>query len=92
MGVTAQSVFVPFYTNIDDTPEIYKKGNAKYSNDSAYWIFKEASVLLDSHYNKFNKHYHEVQQNTANQLHNLLFNMINKFKIMNYLLKKLVNY
>lgn len=72
MGVTAQSVFVPFYTNIDDTPEIYKKGDAKYSNDSAYWIFKEASVLLDSHYNKFNKHYNEVQQNTANQLHNLL--------------------
>lgn len=53
MGVAAQSVFVPFFAGIKDTPLEYKIGKLTYEPKSAYWIFKLAGVLLDPHYNTF---------------------------------------
>lgn len=53
MGVTAQSLFVPFYATINDTPESYKKGEATYSADSAYWKYKLLGILVDSNYLEF---------------------------------------
>ncbi|MCT6822333.1 MAG: C69 family dipeptidase [Apilactobacillus sp.] len=53
MGVAAQSVFVPFFAGINDTPKEYKIGDMTYDPKSAYWIFKLVGVLLDPHYNHF---------------------------------------
>ncbi len=53
MGVAAQSVFVPFFAGIKDTPLEYKIGKLTYEPKSAYWIFKLTGVLLDPHYNAF---------------------------------------
>ncbi|WP_203641261.1 C69 family dipeptidase [Levilactobacillus andaensis] len=52
MGVAAQSVYVPFYTGIDETPAAYHLGAATYDAESAYWVYKLVSVLLDAHYHE----------------------------------------
>ena len=61
LGVTAQSVFVPFYASATDVHPAYKKGNQKYSADSAYWIYKLVSVLVDPHYLEFGKMLSDTQ-------------------------------
>ena len=48
MGLTAQSVYVPFYAGITETPAEYQRGLETYSPDSAYWVFKQAGVLVDN--------------------------------------------
>ncbi|MFD1549074.1 C69 family dipeptidase [Levilactobacillus fuyuanensis] len=50
MGVGAQSVYVPFYAGIESTPAAYHLGKETYDADSAYWVYKLVSVLLDAHY------------------------------------------
>lgn len=55
MGVAAQSVYVPFFAGMSSTPEMYHHGEKIYSADSAYWVFKLASVLTDAHYQEFIK-------------------------------------
>lgn len=52
MGVGAQSVYVPFYAGIDQTPAAYQLGTATYDSQSAYWVYKLISVLNDAHYHE----------------------------------------
>ncbi len=40
MGPTAYTPYVPFFSNINDTPEIYRDMTEKLSLNNAYWIFK----------------------------------------------------
>lgn len=53
MGVAAQSTYVPFFNGITDVPAPYKRGKLPAQLNSAYWIFKHASVLVDSHLHDF---------------------------------------
>lgn len=53
MGVAAQSVYVPFYPQGTKVPTMYKYGKETYSSNSAYWVFKLASVLVDRNWNKY---------------------------------------
>lgn len=53
MGVSAQSVYVPFFANITDTPKSYQRGRDAYSPQSAYWIFKLVGILVDPHLQQF---------------------------------------
>ncbi|MDO4856083.1 MAG: C69 family dipeptidase [Limosilactobacillus gorillae] len=62
MGVTAQSVYVPFFAGIDDVPTAYRRGKLPAQRNAAYWIFKEAGVLVDSHYHDFLPDLEEVQK------------------------------
>lgn len=64
MGVSDESIYVPFYAGITDTPADYKVGNQTYSEDSAYWLYKLAGVLVDAHYHKFIRDLNNVQQDT----------------------------
>lgn len=58
LGVPENSIYVPFYNGITDTPESYKKGtDAAYSSDSAYWIFKLTDVLTTPYYDTFMEKY-----------------------------------
>jgi dipeptidase len=47
MGISAQSVYVPFYPWGSKVPTAYKYGKETYTSNSAYWVFKLASVLVD---------------------------------------------
>ncbi|GKQ42964.1 dipeptidase [Companilactobacillus sp. RD055328] len=62
MGVAAQSVYVPFYMGITDTPDEYKIGKLPYDEKSAYWTYKLTSVLIDGHYKEFGKKLQEKQK------------------------------
>lgn len=53
MGVAAESTFVPFFAKASDVPAPYKRGKLPVQLNAAYWIFKHAGVLVDSHYHDF---------------------------------------
>jgi dipeptidase len=61
MGVAAQSVYVPFFAGMTETPDLYHHGEKVYSADSAYWVFKLASVLTDAHYDQFIKELNDTR-------------------------------
>ncbi|GGV10755.1 C69 family dipeptidase [Lactobacillus acetotolerans] len=53
MGVAAQSVYIPFYPQGTKVPNMWKNGKETYSPNSAYWIFKLASTLVDRDWGKY---------------------------------------
>lgn len=63
MGVAAQSVYVPFYLGINETPREYRIGKLPYDEKSAYWTYKLASVLVDGHYQEFGKKLQDTRKN-----------------------------
>lgn len=67
MGVAAQSVYVPFYAGITETPADYHRGLGTYSSDSAYWVFKQTGVLVDPHYKQFGDQLNQVQKELNQQ-------------------------
>lgn len=62
MGVAAQSTYVPFFNGITDVPAPYKRGKLPAQLNSAYWIFKHVSVLVDSHLHDFLPLLEDVQK------------------------------
>ncbi|WP_125712526.1 C69 family dipeptidase [Companilactobacillus kedongensis] len=72
MGVSSQSVYVPFYLGMTDTPAEYKIGELPYDSKSAYWTYKLAGVLLDAHYSEFGKMYQEKQKDINITLRKML--------------------
>ncbi|MFD0897881.1 C69 family dipeptidase [Loigolactobacillus binensis] len=72
MGVTAESIYVPFYAGADQTPANYQIGAKTYDSKSSYWLYKLAGVLVDSHYHEFNQLLNGVQVATHTQLLQLL--------------------
>ncbi|TGA97519.1 C69 family dipeptidase [Sporolactobacillus shoreae] len=55
LAVSAFSPYVPFYTNITSVPESYAVAPKKLSLDSAYWLYKMISVVVEPHYEAFLK-------------------------------------
>lgn len=72
MGVTAESVYVPFYAGADDTPAAYQVATEKFDPASAYWIFKHAGILVDAHYHDLHGDLQTTQKELAIQLGHLL--------------------
>lgn len=68
LGVTAQSVFVPFYASLTETPTDYQRGTATFSWDSAYWRYKLLGVLVDPHYPLFGEKLATLQKNLRVEL------------------------
>jgi len=61
MGVAAESVYVPFYASASTTPAAYQVATKTYDPTSAYWIFKQAGILVDAHYHELNPKLEAVQ-------------------------------
>ncbi|MFC6323516.1 C69 family dipeptidase [Companilactobacillus baiquanensis] len=72
MGVASQSIYVPFYLGMTDTPKEYKLGGLPYDSKSAYWTYKLAGILLDGHYSEFGKMYQEKQKDINITLRKML--------------------
>ena len=53
MGVASQSVYIPFFPQGTKVPYMWGNGKEEYSPNSAYWIFKLASVLVDRDWGKY---------------------------------------
>ena len=69
MASPATSVYVPFYTNVNNTPSQYQKGTSTPDNTSAYWTYKETKILTDPYKDKLvNKDVTKVQKKVKKQL------------------------
>lgn len=68
MGVVAQSVYVPFYPQGSKVPHTWKNGKETYSPNSAYWVFKLASVLVDRDWSKYGTALSNTQSTTNEKL------------------------
>lgn len=53
MGIGGQSVYIPFFPQGTIVPTMYKYGKETYSQNSAYWVFKLASTLVDRDWGKY---------------------------------------
>ncbi|QBP18403.1 C69 family dipeptidase [Acetilactobacillus jinshanensis] len=53
MGLFAFSPYVPFYANITRTPKNYATATSNVSLDSAFWLYKTLSALVNPHYHQF---------------------------------------
>lgn len=54
MGFYAYSPYVPFYTNIEDTPLNYKVADHMVDPDSsAYWLYKTLQVIVEPRYHQY---------------------------------------
>lgn len=52
-GVPAFSPYVPFFANATDTDPSYSTTPFHADADSAYWMYRKLSVLVESHYAEF---------------------------------------
>ena len=68
MGVAAQSVYIPFYPQGTKVPSTWKNGKETYSPNSAYWVFKLASVLVDRDWSKYGTALSNTQNSTNEKL------------------------
>lgn len=69
MASPATSVYVPFYTNVNNTPTNYQSGTDKPDGTSAYWTYKMTRVLTDPYKNKLvNKDVVPVQKKVQKKL------------------------
>lgn len=68
MGVAAQSVYVPFYPQGTKVPSSYKYGKETYTTNSAYWVFKLASTLVDRDWSKYGTALGNAQTEARNQV------------------------
>jgi dipeptidase len=50
MATPDTSVFVPWYMGITEVPSVYQSGQGQSDPESAYWVFKRISNLVNTHY------------------------------------------
>ncbi len=55
LGTTAFVPYVPFFTNVLDTPLAYKRMTKRVSTDNAYWLFKLIGHFVEAHHSAFQK-------------------------------------
>ena len=53
LGFFAYSPYMPFFTNINDTPEDYKNTTTTVSTDNVYWLEKTLSVIIEPHFHEY---------------------------------------
>lgn len=53
VGFPTFSPYIPFYTNMNETPESYHDVAPSFEFKDAYWMYKALSTLVESHYSEF---------------------------------------
>lgn len=61
LGVPETSVFVPFYSGINQTPKQYREGTDTPDTNSAYWTYRTTGALTTPYYNDYMKKYTKPQ-------------------------------
>ncbi|MBA1434620.1 C69 family dipeptidase, partial [Bombilactobacillus bombi] len=67
-GPNTFNTFVPFYTNVSDTPEAFRDANASYNPNTAYWLSRTLGVLGDTNYSLYSEYHAQFEQKTLAQL------------------------
>ncbi|EEJ59049.1 hypothetical protein HMPREF0528_1731 [Lactobacillus johnsonii ATCC 33200] len=68
LGITCQNVYVPFYPQGSVVPSFYRHGKDKYASNSAYWIYKEAQVLVDRSWKDYGLQLYQARNATQQKL------------------------
>jgi dipeptidase len=68
-GSNAFNSLVPFYTNVEDTPEYMKNTTAKVSTDSFYWSNRLIAALADPHFQQCANLIEQYQNKVAYESH-----------------------
>ena len=55
LGIPDTSNYIPFYSNISETPEAYQKGTDMPDDISAYWTYRLTNILTKPYYSDFKK-------------------------------------
>ncbi|MEC6796286.1 C69 family dipeptidase [Photobacterium sp. S4TG1] len=70
-GMTALSVYLPFYQGMTSVPEVLTIGENTADSHSAYWKFRKLQTLAMMNWNKFapivQQAYHDFEQQTAHK-------------------------
>lgn len=53
IGFPTFSPHIPFYTQINDTPQSYKNVPKTFDMNYSYWLYRAMSMLVESHYSDF---------------------------------------
>ena len=83
MGIAAQSVYIPFYPQGTEVPTMFKYGKKDFTSNSAYWVFKEASVLVDRNWSKYSTYLVNTQKETNEELVKTRIDYDRKLKTIN---------
>ncbi len=64
-GTPSFTPYVPFFTNVLDTPTAYRRMTKLVSTDNAYWLFKLVGHFVEAHHSAFKRqsdtYLHEMQ-------------------------------
>lgn len=68
LGSNVFNAVVPFYANINDTPEYLKNTTTAVTTDDFYWTNRIIAVLADSHFSETANHIERYQQACQSKL------------------------
>ena len=68
----AFNVMVPFYADVEETPEYLANTTAEVSTDNFYWTSRMIAAMADASYSKSLIHVERVQERVAAKSHELL--------------------
>lgn len=67
-GPNTFNTFVPFYSNVSDTPAAFKDAGQNYDPNNAYWLSRTLGVLGDTNYPLYSEYHAQFEQKTLAQL------------------------
>ncbi len=68
IGNVDDSLFIPIYGGIQDTPEAYRTGTDTFSEDSAYWVFRSIGALLNFNDGAYREDLHKLRDEAEQNL------------------------
>jgi len=79
LGSNVFNAMVPFYTQIEKTPDYFGKIYKKPSTQSFYWINRMVGALADAHFNENAVHIERYQSAVSHKAHELLIKFDSEF-------------
>ncbi|MCL6417665.1 C69 family dipeptidase [Aestuariirhabdus sp. Z084] len=68
IGNVSDSIFIPLYGSITDTPRAYRLGTNEFDSVSAYWRFRSVGALLNSSDGQYREALHELRDQAEQRL------------------------
>lgn len=64
-GPNAFNAVVPFYTNVEDTPALYRDTKEHFNINNMYWVTHLLATIIDDHPNRYQASLEDMQQKTV---------------------------
>lgn len=83
-GCNVFNAFVPFYTNVNDTPEYLKNTTDQVTTENFYWTNRIIAALCDPHFAENSSHIERYQLAVQSMGHNLIKKFDEEVKNLDY--------